>query len=160
MLDGVCDRTTKRHLSGTMSSSDKTQALSLASSWSNDSPKMERTTTGFGLFHQCSPNILPFSAAGLADVITSPFRAAFNYPAFHWAIAGLVVVRAAKSRDSPSGYSNNVTFPCRIWKPDWEQSLRALGWCKRLIVVGYVPLLVGYVPLLVKTICYLLCSFE
>lgn len=67
-----------------------------------------------GLFQQHSPNILPFSTVGLADVISSPFRAAFNYSASHWPVAGLVVARVAKSRDAPSVSLSNVTFPSRI----------------------------------------------
>lgn len=39
-------------------------------------------------FYQSSLNILQFSAVGLADVISSTFRAAFNYSASLWPVAG------------------------------------------------------------------------
>ncbi len=69
--------------------------------------------------NQHSPNILPFSAAGLADVISSPFTAAFNYSASHWPVAGLVVASAAKSRDAPSVFLSKLLF-----LPEFESKIQ------------------------------------
>lgn len=55
----------------------------------------KRSNAAFGLLQQCSANILPFSAAVLADVILSPLRAAFGSAASHQPVAGFVFVKAA-----------------------------------------------------------------
>lgn len=66
-----------------------------SSGHSNPNPNIwKEINAAFGLFHQLSPNILPLSPVAVADVISSQFRAAFNYSASHWPLAGLVVARA------------------------------------------------------------------
>lgn len=92
----------------------------------------------------------PFSAVGLADVISSPFRAAFNYPAFHWPVAGLVVGRVAKNRDAPPVSLSNVTFLSKLWKRDREQPLK---WV-RLILDRYRPVLNSYFLLTLLNFIY------